>query len=135
MSASQGIGQGVVRVASHHPVAVTVDRLEALLKERGVLVFARIDFSADAAGAGLSMPPEQQLIFGNPRAGTPLLLAKPAAALDLPLRVACWLDAEGRTWLAYNDPEYIVSRHSLPPEMAKNLGAVTPLIERAAAPD
>jgi uncharacterized protein (DUF302 family) len=123
---------GVVRLPSHHPVATTLDRLEALLKERGVMVFARIDFSGDAARAGLSMPPEQQLIFGNPKAGTPLMVASPSTALDLPLRAICWQDAEGKTWLAYNDPAYIVHRHTLPAELAKNLAAVTPLLERAA---
>jgi uncharacterized protein (DUF302 family) len=130
---SEDTSQGITRIASHHSVSVTLDRLEALLQERGVLVFARIDFSGDAARAGLSMPPEQQLIFGNPKAGTPLMMANPAAALDLPLRAVCWQDGQGGTWLAYNDPGYIVKRHLLPQELTKNLAAVTALIERAAA--
>lgn len=132
MSASQNPGPGIVQLASHHSVGATLDRLESLLKERGVMVFARIDFSGDAAKAGLSMQPEQQLIFGNPKAGTPLMVANATTALDLPLRAVCWQDAQGQNWLAYNDPAYIASRHQLPVELAKNLAAVIPLIERAA---
>ena len=120
-------------MASNHSVSATLDRLESLLKERGVLVFARIDFRGDAANAGLPMLAEQQLIFGNPKAGTPLMVANPVAALDLPLRVICWQDAQGKTWLAYNDPGYLVQRHALPGELTKNLSAVIPLIESAAA--
>jgi uncharacterized protein (DUF302 family) len=134
MSTPQETGQGVIRLPSSHSVAQTLDRLEALLKERGVMIFARIDFSGDAARAGLSMLPEQQLIFGNPKAGTPLMVASPSAALDLPLRALCWQDDSGNTWLAYNAPEYIVKRHGLSAELARNLAAVTPLLERAAGP-
>jgi uncharacterized protein (DUF302 family) len=125
--------KGIVRLASHHSVAVTLDRLESLLQERGVLVFARIDFSGDAAGAGMSMPAEQQLIFGSPKAGTPLMVANPVAALDLPLRAICWQDPDGQTWIAYNEPGYIGQRHELAQELTRNLAAVIPLIERAAA--
>ena len=132
MSTSQDMSQGIVRLASHHSVAATVDRLEALLQQRGVKVFARIDFSADAAREGLSMLPEQQLIFGNPKAGTPLMLAQPSCALDLPLKAVCWQDPDGKCWLAYNEPGYLVRRHSVPDELANNLAAVIPLIERAA---
>jgi uncharacterized protein (DUF302 family) len=126
---------GVVRLRSRHPVAVTVDRLEALLKQRGIIVFARIDFSGDAERAGLTLLPEQQLIFGNPKAGTPLMITSPATALDLPLRAVCWEAPDGGTWLAYNDPAYIVKRHGLPAELAKTLAAVVPLLERAASAD
>jgi uncharacterized protein (DUF302 family) len=132
MSASAPI-PGVVRLQSHHPVAATLDRLESLLKERGVLVFARIDFSGDADRAGLRMRPEQMLIFGNPKAGTPLMLAAPAAGLDLPLKMLVWEAADGNVWAAYNSPEYVVQRHGLAPGLAANLAAVVPLIEKAAA--
>jgi uncharacterized protein (DUF302 family) len=123
---------GVVRVASSHTVAQTVERLEGLLKERGILIFARIDFSGDAGRSGLAMRPEQMLIFGNPRAGTPLMQAEPAAGLDLPLKALVFEEASGRTWIAWNDPQYIVRRHGLPAALAASLGAVVPLIERAA---
>lgn len=124
---------GVVRIPSNHTVAETVERLEGLLKERGVLIFARIDFSGDAARAGLAMRPEQMLIFGNPRAGTPLMQAEPAVGLDLPLKALAYEDPTGKTWVAWNDPQYIVRRHGLAAALAANLAAVVPLIERAAA--
>ena len=134
MNVADETGNGVVRLPSSHSVVETLDRLEALLEERGVLVFARIDFSGDAARAGLAMSAEQQLIFGNPKAGTPLMVANPVAALDLPIRAVCWQDSAGQTWLAYNAPDYVVKRHSLPPDLAKNLAAVVPLLEKAAGP-
>jgi uncharacterized protein (DUF302 family) len=124
---------GITRIGSHHSVAMTMERLESLLKERGVMIFARIDFSGDAARAGLSMRPEQMLIFGNPKAGTPLMQSVPAVGLDLPLKALVWEDAEGQTQIAYNDPQYITRRHGLDAAFAANLAAVVPLIERAAS--
>jgi len=124
---------GAIQLLSQHSVSGTIDRLEALLKQRGILVFARIDFSGDAGRAGLSMRAEQMLIFGNPKAGTPLLLAAPAAGLDLPLKLLAWEAPDGKVWAAYNDPEYIVQRYRLRAELAANLAAVVPLIERAVA--
>ena len=123
---------GITRLTSHHAVAETVERLEALLKERNVMIFARIDFSGDAARAGLTLRPERMLIFGNPKAGTPLMQSVPAAGLDLPLKALVWEDPEGRTQIAYNDPQYIIRRHGLDAALAANLAAVVPLIERAA---
>jgi uncharacterized protein (DUF302 family) len=123
---------GVRSIASSYPVAATLERLESLLKERGVMIFARIDFSGDAARAGLTMRPEQMLIFGNPKAGTPLMQSMPTAGLDLPLRALVWEDSEGQTRIAYNDPQYIIQRHGLDAALAANLAAVVPLIERAA---
>jgi uncharacterized protein (DUF302 family) len=123
---------GIIRLTSRHAVAETLERLEALLKERGVMVFARIDFSGDAARAGLTLRPEQMLIFGNPKAGTPLMQNEPAAGLDLPLKALVWEDAEGGTQVAYNDPQYVTRRHGLDAALAANLAAVVPLIERAA---
>jgi uncharacterized protein (DUF302 family) len=124
---------GFIQLPSHHSVATTLDRLETMLQEKGILVFARIDFSGDAARSGLSMPPEQMLIFGNPKAGTPLLLAAPGAGLDLPLKLLVWEAADGKVWAAYNDPRYVVQRHRLPAELAANLATAVPLIQRAAA--
>ena len=123
---------GITCIGSRHPVPQTLERLESLLKERGVMIFARIDFSGDAARAGLTMRPEQMLIFGNPRAGTPLMQSVPAAGLDLPLKALVWEDAAGSTQVAYNDPQYIIRRHGLAAALAANLAAVVPLIERAA---
>ena len=126
---------GVVRIACAHSVPETAARLEALLKERGVQIFAHIDFSGDAARAGLQLRPEQMLIFGNPKAGTPLMQAEALAGLDLPLKALIFEDAAGKTWIAWNDPQYIVHRHALPATLAANLAAVVPLIERAAQPN
>jgi len=123
---------GITRIGSPHSVPQTMERLESLLKERGIMIFARIDFSGDAARAGLTMQPEQMLIFGNPKAGTPLMQSVPAAGLDLPLKALVWEDATGHTQIAYNDPQYIIRRHGLDAAFAANLAAVVPLIERAA---
>ena len=124
---------GLVRLLSHHSVGATIDRLEASLKQRGILVFARIDFSGDAGRAGLRMQPEQMLIFGNPKAGTPLMVQAPAVGLDLPLKALAWEGADGKVWVAYNDPQYIVRRYGIEPSLAANLAAVVPIIESAAA--
>jgi uncharacterized protein (DUF302 family) len=134
MSSSTAAESGLRRIASSHPVAETMARLEGLLRERGVLIFARIDFSGDAGRAGLTLRPEQMLIFGNPKVGTPLMQTEPLAGLDLPLKALVFEDAGGKTWIAWNDPQYIVRRHALPPALAANLAAVAPLIERAAQP-
>ena len=123
---------GIVRIRSQHSVAVTADRIESLLKERGILLFARIDFGGDAARAGLTMRPEQLLIFGNPKAGTPLMVAEPTAGLDLPLKALIWEDADSHAWIAYNDPLYVVQRHGLAPALSANLAATVPILERAA---
>jgi uncharacterized protein (DUF302 family) len=125
-------GPGIVRIASNYSVGETIERLAASLKAHSVLVFAHIDFSGDAKRAGLAMRPEQMLIFGNPRAGTPLMLAEPTAGLDLPLKALVWEDTEGEVWLAYNDPGYILSRHALPGSLRANLAAVAPLLQAAA---
>jgi uncharacterized protein (DUF302 family) len=124
--------RGMIVLSSGHSVSATIDRLESLLKERGVLIFARIDFSADAARAGLQLRPEQLLIFGNPKAGTALMVAEPAAGIDLPLKALAWEASDGQVRLAYNDPAYIIERHALASALAANLAAVVPIIERAA---
>lgn len=124
---------GLVRLPSQHSVAATLDRLESSLKQRGILVFARIDFCGDAARAGLHMRPEQLLIFGNPRAGTPLMVQAPEAGLDLPLKVLAWEDPEAKVWVAYNDPAYIMRRFAIDAGLTANLTAVVPIIEAATA--
>jgi uncharacterized protein (DUF302 family) len=130
MTGTEKKDQGIVRIASHHAVGETMDRIESLLKQ----VFARIDFSGDAARAGLTMRPEQLLIFGNPKAGTPLMQAEPVAGLDLPLKALVWQDADARTWIAYNDPQYVVRRHALAAALSANLAATAPILEEAAQP-
>ncbi|HEY4368856.1 MAG TPA: DUF302 domain-containing protein [Steroidobacteraceae bacterium] len=132
MTAAPNLDPGIVRLPSRHSVTATADRLESLLREHGILVFARIDFCSDAARAGLTMRPEQLLIFGNPKAGTPLMVSAPTAGLDLPLKALIWEDSASATWIAYNDPRYILQRHGLEDALSVNLAAVIPLLQRAA---
>jgi uncharacterized protein (DUF302 family) len=125
-------GVGVIDVASSHSVAETIDRLEALARATGLAVFARIDFSGDASRVGLAMRPMQALIFGNPRAGTPLLVASPRSGLDLPLKALAWQDANGKVWVSLNDPEYVVKRHGLHEDLAKNIAGARAIVTKAA---
>lgn len=123
----------VVRIRSAHDVARTVERLVALLAARGLRVFADIDFARDAGAAGLTLRPERLVIFGNPKSGTPLLAAAPTVGLDLPLKALVWEDADGATWLAYNDPAYIVRRHAVPDELERNIQGAAALLAEAAS--
>ena len=118
---------GLIHLASHHSVEETMQRLEALLGERGVTVFARIDHSGEAAKVGLTMRPTKLLIFGSPKGGTPLMQAAPTLAIDLPLKALFWQDAEGKVWLTYNDPLYLQQRHNVPQELLPNIAAVSAL--------
>jgi uncharacterized protein (DUF302 family) len=124
---------GLVQLPSRHTVEQTFERLESLLLQRGVMVFARIDFSGDAARAGLTLRPERMLIFGNPKAGTPLMQSVPEAGLDLPLKALIYENSAGEVVIAYNDPQYIIRRYGLAASFLANLAAVVPLIEQAAA--
>jgi uncharacterized protein (DUF302 family) len=133
MNATVAAEPGVVRIDSHHSVTETAQRLQALLKEHGIQIFAHLDFTADAARAGLTMRPEQLLIFGNPKGGTPLMQAQPTVGLDLPLKALIWEDADGRVTIAYNDPQYVLRRHSLPATLSANIAGVIRLLQRAAA--
>jgi uncharacterized protein (DUF302 family) len=105
--------EGMIDISSKFSVAETTDRLESLLKSKGIKVFARIDQAAEAKAVGLSMPETQLLIFGDPKAGTPLMVKYPSLALDLPLKVLIWESADGTVWLSYNAPEYLQARHHL----------------------
>jgi len=122
---------GLVYVPSKYTVPETLPRLESVVTSHGLTVFARIDFSGDAAKVGLKMPPTQLLIFGNPRAGTPLMLASTGIAIDLPLKALAWEDGNGKVWLSYNKPEYLMERHGIPKELLKNISAIGGLVEEA----
>jgi uncharacterized protein (DUF302 family) len=119
--------EGIVNRVSRHTVGQTVEKLQALLQAKGIKLFALIDHSGEAKNAGLEMRPTKLLIFGNPKAGTPLMLAAPSIALDLPLKILVWEDNDGTVWTSYNDPEYLRARHHLPAELSQNLAAVAPL--------
>src|SRR5438034_9234172 len=123
--------RGLAHVASRYSVPETLGRLETVAKSRGLTVFARIDFSGDAQKVGLTMRPAQLLIFGNPKAGTPLMIVSPSIAIDLPLKALAWEDATGRVWLSYNTPEYLKERYELPDKLLKNISAIGRLIEKA----
>ena len=122
---------GLVRLASKYSVEQTMERLEALLQERGITVFARIDHSGEAAKVGLTMRPTKLLIFGSPKGGTPLMQAAPSIAIDLPLKALFWQDADGKVWLTYNDPAYLQHRHNVPPELLPNIAGVSALFAKA----
>jgi len=116
---------------SHHPVDETVERLKGLLQAKGITLFALVDHSGEAGKVGLSMPPTKLLIFGNPQAGTPLMLAAPSVALDLPLKILIWQDSGGKVWLSYNSPAYLQERHGLAPALVPTLAAVDVLATAA----
>ena len=126
------MGQGIVDLLSRHSVPETIARLQSLLKENGVNIFALVDHSGEAAKVGLQMRPTQLLIFGNPKGGTPLMIAAPSAAIDLPLKALAWQDTQGKVWLSYNAPEYLQQRHGLPPDLLKNIAGPAALLKKAA---
>jgi uncharacterized protein (DUF302 family) len=118
-----------------HTVADILRRVVALAEARGLTVFAQIDFSGDAARSGVALRPTGLVLLGNPKSGTPLIEAAPSAAIDLPLKILAWHDAEGRTWVAYNEPEYLQTRHRFPPELVKNIAGLGAIAATAAAQD
>lgn len=122
---------GIVSKPSKHSVEQTVEALENILKSKGVAVFALIDHSGEAEKVGLKMRPTKLLIFGNPKAGTPLMLASPSSAIDLPLKLLVWEDAQGKVWVSYNSPEYLRERHGLPEELLQNIAVVEGLATKA----
>lgn len=126
------MAEGIKSIASQHSVGETVARLEALLKEKGVKLFCMVDHSGEAAAAGLKMPETKVLIFGNPKAGTPVMLAAPSAALDLPLKVLVAEDASGQVRVSWNDAEWLRARHGFPEEFVGNLKAAAMLAESVA---
>ena len=124
--------RGIVEQRSNHSVDETVQRLQRLLESKGVTLFALIDHSGEAGKVGLTMPPTKLLIFGNPKGGTPLMLAAPSVALDLPLKILVRADAQGQTWISYNSPAYLAERHGLPPALVANIAVVEMLATKAA---
>ena len=123
---------GIVDTPSRHSVDETVETLKAILHSKGVTLFAVIDHSGEAARSGLSMRPTKLLIFGSPKAGTPLMLAAPSAAIDLPLKLLVWEDARGQSWISYNSPQYLQKRHGFPAELLPNVAIIQTLATEAA---
>jgi uncharacterized protein (DUF302 family) len=122
---------GIINQLSPYSVPTTIDRLEAVLLAKGITIFARIDQQAEAEKVGLSLPRTQLLLFGNPKAGTPLMVAEPTIALDLPLKALAWEAADSKVCLSYNDPNYLKQRFSLCDELVKNIAVIAPLINQA----
>jgi uncharacterized protein (DUF302 family) len=122
---------GLVLVRSRHRVDETVQRLQAALMGKGMQVFAVIDHSGEAEKVGLKMRPTKVLIFGSPKGGTPLMVAAPSLAIDLPMKALVAEDAEGEIWVTYNSPEYLQERHGVPADLIKNLAGAGALIEKA----
>ena len=124
---------GLIVLPTQHTVADILTRTVSLAQAKGLTVFAQIDFSGDAARSNLSMRPTGLVILGNPVAGTPVMVATPTAAIDLPLKILAFEDAEGRTWVAYNDPKYLQRRHGFPEVLIKNIAALGVLAQAAAS--
>jgi uncharacterized protein (DUF302 family) len=129
---SMSSNNGIVTIPSHHSAEQTVQRLEEILSAKGVKLFAVIDHSGEAEQAGFRMRPCKLLIFGNPKAGTPLMLASPLVALDLPLKILVWEKADDTVWLSYNDSAYLQHRHALPDNLLGNISVVAALAAKAA---
>jgi len=122
---------GFISKPSQHSVDETVEKLKGILQSKGIQLFALVDHSGEAAKAGLKMRPTKLLIFGDPKAGTPLMLAAPSAAIDLPLKILVWEDPAGRVWLSFNAPEYLQKRHGFPANLIQNIAAAGLLAAKA----
>lgn len=138
MSSSENISQpptaeGIVSKASAYSVDETLRRLEAAIQARGLKTFALVDHSGEAERAGLTMQPAKLLIFGAPKGGTPLMVASPLLALDLPLKALVWQDASGATWVSYNSTSYLAARHHIPDDLRQNISGIDALVAAALA--
>jgi uncharacterized protein (DUF302 family)/uncharacterized membrane protein YidH (DUF202 family) len=123
---------GIVSIPGSHSVDQTVEKLKEILLAKGVKLFTLIDHSGEAEKVGLEMRPTKLLIFGNPKAGTPLMIASPTIAIDLPLKILVWEDGDGKVWISYNSPAYLQARHNLPQELVQNIAVVEALAAKAA---
>jgi uncharacterized protein (DUF302 family) len=123
---------GIIDTPSNHSVDETVEKLKGILQAKGVTLFALVDHSGEAQKVGLEMRPTKLLIFGSPKAGTPVMLAAPSSAIDLPLKILVWEDGKNKVWISYNSQEYLQKRHGLPQELLANLAVVETLAAKAA---
>jgi uncharacterized protein (DUF302 family) len=122
---------GLIHLSSPHTVMETLARLETIVQAKGLTILARIDHSGDAAKTGLKMPPTKLLIFGNAKSGTPLMIASPSVAIDLPLKALVWEDDDGKVWLSYNSPTYLKERHAIPENLLQNIAGIGPICAEA----
>ena len=128
----QTVSNGIVDKPSNHSVDETVEKLKGILQGKGVTLFAMVDHSGEAAKAGMKMRPTKLLIFGSPKAGTPLMQASPSVAIDLPLKILIWEDAQGKVWVSYNSPAYLQERHGIPADLMQNIAVIEMLAAKAA---
>ncbi len=128
---TSGVSNGLIHLRCPYSAEQTMDRLEGIVKSMGISILGKVDHAEHAAQVGLKMNPSALLIFGNPKAGTPLMVASPTAAIDLPLKALVWEDAEGEVWLTYNSPEYFTERHGLPKDLMQNINSIKALCEEA----
>jgi uncharacterized protein (DUF302 family) len=128
---TQSGDNGIVDLPSNHPVEQTVERLQGILRQKGITLFALIDHSGEAKKVGMEMRPTKLLIFGSPEAGTPVMLAAPTVAIDLPLKILVWEDGQGKVWLSYNSAAYLQARHGVPQELLQNISAAEALALKA----
>jgi uncharacterized protein (DUF302 family) len=124
-------GNGLIKIASRYSVDETVQKLEAAFRDKGMMIFALIDHSGEAEKVGLKMRPTKVVIFGSPKGGTPLMVATPSLAIDLPLKALVAEDTAGKVSVTYNDPAYLQQRHGVPAELIKNLAGAGALIAKA----
>lgn len=122
---------GLLQAASPRPVSATLMKVRTILEAHGVKIFTTIDHSGEAERAGFKMRPTQLLIFGSPKSGTPLMLAAPTSAIDLPLKALVWEDSSGKVWISYNSPSYLKQRHNIPDDLIANIAGIGALIEKA----
>jgi uncharacterized protein (DUF302 family)/uncharacterized membrane protein YidH (DUF202 family) len=132
MSMTLSMEKGIVDRPSNHSVDETVEKLKGILAAKGVALFALVDHSGEAEKVGIKMPPTKLLIFGSPKAGTPLMLAAPSIAIDLPLKILVSEDAQGKVWISYNSPSYLQERHGVPQELLQNIAVVETLAAKSA---
>jgi uncharacterized protein (DUF302 family) len=125
-------GKGLIDIPSNHSADQTVERLKGILQTKGITLFALVDHSGEAAKAGLEMRPTKLLVFGNPKGGTPVMLAAPSSAIDLPLKILVWEDAQGKVWITYNSPSYLQERHNIPPDLLPNIAVIEALAAKVA---
>jgi uncharacterized protein (DUF302 family) len=125
------IDNGIIKMPSHHSVDETVERLRGILQTKGVTLFALVNHSGEAEKAGMKMPPTKLLIFGSPKAGTPVMLASPSSAIDLPLKILVSEDSQGAVWVSYNNPAYLLERHGVPHELLENIAVAGALAAKA----
>ena len=126
-----GGAEGIVEVPSKHSVEGTVEKVKGILEAKGITLFALVDHSGEAERAGMKMPPTKLLIFGSPKAGTPLMLAVPSIALDLPLKILVREDDRGKVWISYNSPQFLKERHGIPENLLANIAVIETLAAKA----